>query len=457
MFLCPPGLHNYAVHVVLRKSLPPGASGRRELYRAAAGIHEPRCYTWNTQQVHHSCRGGRLKPNLSANHIRITLSSFLAYFVMSSVITPLGMVTQPIAEHYGTTVTTATAMFSYLTTGILGGTFLAMFVYAVLSLRAVTLLASVILIASMLSAWLIDLFSLLPVLLALIGATSGLLLSAAIVVLTHAYSERSRAPALLVTDSFYSGAGVISGWTSGWLIERGYHWGSTYALAIIATGLLMVIALLSSYPSGRSETPKSGTGYSRGRWPPGVFVVAAALFVYILSFVFIYSWVPNYAAEAMQSSPEQGGTLVSRFFLGLFVGQVAMFALVFRIDIRWLISGTACLAALASCGLWLAGDYKGLLFWMFALGFLSGGLLKTLITYGTMMVSNPSPRLVSFFIFSPAFGTSLGPAVSALIVDAWGIRAILIALTAGYAIMAALVLGAVVLKSSSDRIAQESG
>jgi len=390
-----------------------------------------------------------LKLDLSANHVRITLSSFLAYFVMSSVISPLGIVTQPIADHYGIAVTAATAMFSYLTTGILGGTFLAMFVYSVMSLRAVTLLAGLILIASMLSAWLIDLFSLLPVLLALIGATSGLLLSAAIVVLTHAYSERARAPALLVTDSFYSGAGVISGWTSGLLIERGYHWGSTYSLAIMATILLMIIVLVSRYPSGKTHTPAGGTDRSRGRWPPGVFVVAAALFVYILSFVFIYSWVPNYAAEAMQSSPEQGGILVSRFFLGLFVGQVAMFALVFKIDLRWLISATACLAAVASCGLWLATDYGGLVFWMFVLGLLSGGLLKTLITFGTMMVSNPSPRLVSFYIFSSAFGTSLGPAVSAMIVDTWGTRAILIALTVGYVMMAVLVLVAVVLKGRS--------
>ncbi len=368
---------------------------------------------------------------------------------MSSVISPLGIVTQPIAEHYGVSVTTATAMFSYLTTGILGGTFLAMFIYSVLSLRSVTLLAGLILIASMLAAWLVDIFSLLPILLALIGATSGILLSAAIVVLTHAYSERARAPALLVTDSFYSGAGVISGWTSGLLIERGYHWGSTYALAITATVILLIIALVSNYPSGKPDAPSGATGRSRGRWPAGVFVVAAALFVYILSFVFIYSWVPNYAAEAMQSSPEQGGMLVSRFFLGLFVGQVAMFALVFKIDLRWIISATACLAAVASCGLWLATDYAGLVVWMFVLGLLSGGLLKTLITFGTMMVSNPSPRLVSFYIFSSAFGTSLGPAVSAVIVDAWGTRAILIALTAGYAMMAVLVLVAVVFKSRS--------
>ncbi|MGI9203373.1 MAG: MFS transporter TsgA [Woeseiaceae bacterium] len=394
-----------------------------------------------------------MKLDLSANHVRITLSSFLAYFVMSSVISPLGIVTQPIADHFAIAVTTATAMFSYLTTGILGGTFLAMFVYSVLSLRAVTLLASVLLIASMLAAWFIDWFFLLPALLALIGATCGLLLSAAIVVLTHSYSERARAPALLVTDSFYSGAGVISGWTSGLLIERGYHWGSTYALAIVATTILMVIALISKYPSGKQEVRGGSTSVRQSRWPAGVFVVAAALFVYILSFVFIYSWVPNYAAETMQASPEQGGNLVSRFFLGLFVGQVAMFALVFRIDIRWLISLTACFAALASCGLWLADGLQELHVWMFVLGLLSGGLFKTLITYGTMMVSNPSPRLVSFFIFSPAFGTSLAPVVSALIVDAWGTWSILVALTIGYAIMAALVLCAVVLKSRADRLA----
>jgi TsgA-like MFS transporter len=209
---------------------------------------------------------------------------------------------------------------------------------------------------------------------------------------------------------------------------------------------MILIALTSEYPSGKSRPRQLSDATSRGRWPPGVYVVAAALLVYLTSFVFIYSWIPNHAAEAMQSSPEQGGALVSRFFLGLFVGQVGMFLLVFKFSIRWLIGATACLAAVASSGLWLAESYDTLALCMFGLGALSGGLLKTLMSYGTMMMSHPSSRLVSFFVFSTAFGTSLAPAVSALIVDQWGIRAVLISVSIGYATMAALVLSTFAMK-----------
>lgn len=385
-------------------------------------------------------QGKTLGPLSNANRIRVTLTSFLAYFIMSSVITPLGIVTQPMSDYFGVEVTSATAMFSYLTTGILLGTFLSMFIYSVLSVRTVHVSASVVLMACLGGVWLIDSLSGLSVLFVFIGTGCGLLLSAALIVLAQSYSERRRAPVMLVTDLFYSGAGVISGVVSGTLIERGFYWGSVYALAIVAAGLLIVIAAVSRYPSGGSQDVGVSDATGSARWPAGVYVIAIALLIYIMSFVFIYSWIPNYAAEAMRSSAEQGGALVSRFFLGLFVGQLAMFALVFKLNLRFLIGATASLAVVASCGLWYASSYDALMGWMFALGLLSGGLLKTLMSYTTALVSRPSARLVSFVVFSTAAGTSLAPAVSALIVDEWGIRAVLIAVSLGYATMASLVL-----------------
>ena len=61
---------------------------------------------------------------------------------MSAVITPLGIVSQPIADAFSLELTVATALFSWLTTGIFVGSVFAMFVFDWLRIKSVVILSS---------------------------------------------------------------------------------------------------------------------------------------------------------------------------------------------------------------------------------------------------------------------------------------------------------------------------
>ena len=61
------------------------------------------------------------------NRQRITLACFLAYFVMSSMLAPIGIISTPLAGHYGLTVSAMTEQFSALPLGILVGAIAALF------------------------------------------------------------------------------------------------------------------------------------------------------------------------------------------------------------------------------------------------------------------------------------------------------------------------------------------
>ena len=370
----------------------------------------------------------------------MTATSFLAYFIMSAVITPLGVVSQSMAAHFEVDVTVTTALFSYLTTGILVGASASMFVYAILSIRQLNVVAGGVLAASLAGAWLVDRLWWLPVFFTLIGICCGLLLAAAVIVLTRSYSETSRARALLVTDSFYSGAGVIAGYLAGNLINSGQHWGSSYSLSIAGAIVFVIVAASSHYPDAEAPAPSRPAEATGDRWPASVFVIAAALLIYIVSFIFIYSWVPAYATDVFQASPANGGELISRFFLGLFIGQLVTFGASFRVPLRWLIGALLCSATFATSYLWQAPSLGSLSGGMFLLGLLSGGVLKTVLTYGTILVESPSTRMVSFLVVSTAVGSSIGPALSALVVRNWGADGALQAVTAGYAVTTLLVL-----------------
>lgn len=375
---------------------------------------------------------------------RVTVTSFLAYFIMSAVITPLGVVSQPMAAHFGVDITVTTAFFSYLTTGVLIGASASMFVYSVLSIRQLNVYAGTTLALALTGIWLVDRLWWLPAFFFLSGVCCGLLLAAAVIVLTRSYSEAWRARALLVTDSFYSGAGVVAGYLAGHLIDEGLHWGTSYGMSIIVAIVFVLIAAASRYPAADTEPPDSAPADDvRSRWPSGVFVVAAALLIYIVSFIFVYSWVPAYAAEQFNGTPADGGNLVSRFFLGLFLGQLASFGISFKVSSQLLVAVLLVSATLASTALWSAPSLPGLGIGMFMLGLFSGGVLKTLLAYGTILVEFPSTKMVSFLVVSTAIGSSLGPAMSAFVVHVWDVDGALKAVTVGYAATTLLVLATI--------------
>ena len=74
--------------------------------------------------------------SLVDNRARITLACFLAYFVMSGMLSPIGIVLPPLAEHLALPVEMVAPLFSWLTVGILVGSALALGAFDVLSVRA---------------------------------------------------------------------------------------------------------------------------------------------------------------------------------------------------------------------------------------------------------------------------------------------------------------------------------
>ena len=373
---------------------------------------------------------------------RITLGSFLAYFVMSAVISPLGLVSAPIAEHFSISITTATAAFTYLTTGIFVGTLVAVFVFDHLRLRTV-ILGGVALIALAIAAiYAIDSFLVFSLALAIIGASCGVELSAAAVVIAKLYSERLRASMLLLTDSFYSIAGVASTSLAGVFLARQFHWSSAYLLAFIVTLMIGVIALTGKYPATRADAGEPDGAGSDWNWPPGVHLIGLAMLIYLVGFVSIYSWVPNYAQQSLGAGVETSSEIVSRMFLGMFIGQLVMFFLVLRFSLTRLIVIYASLATLLTVSLWTATSAAQLELAMLGLGLATGGLFKTVLSYGTTFVADASPKMVSYLIFHAGLGTAIAPFLSAQIVTMGTIATALQFATVCYAGTFGLIIAA---------------
>ncbi len=379
---------------------------------------------------------------------RITLGCFLAYFVMSAIISPLGVISAPIATYYDISTTTATATFTYLTTGILIGTLVAIFIFDFFRLKQVVIGGVILIVACIYAIYAIRIFSVFAVSLGLIGIGCGIELSAAAVVISKSYADKMRASMLLLTDSFYSIAGVLSTALAGWFVAREYHWSSAYLLAALVSVVIAGLALSSKYPDTEVDTEESSL--ANENWPVSVHLVGVAMLVYLIGFVSIYSWVPNYAQETFGASVESSGIVVSRFFLGMIIGQLVMFVLVLKFPLRNLIIIYAILATLFTILLWLVETADHLKLAMLTLGLATGGLFKTVLTFGTTVVNDPSPKMVSYLIFHAGFGTAVAPFISSLIVESWDMSAALQLVSVCYGLMVVLLLLSFMLQPTTS-------
>lgn len=372
------------------------------------------------------------------NRAAITLGSFLAYFVMSAIISPLGVISAPIADYYEISLTTATATFTYLTSGILIGTLIAIFIFEFIPIRRIVIGGFVLICGAIYAIYASDIFAVFAFCLGLIGACCGIELSAAAVVISKSFGEKLRASMLLLTDSFYSIAGVLSTLLAGIFLARNFHWSSAYLLAVIASVVIAGIAIFSKYPA---TMPRETDAKREERsWPASVHLVGGAMLIYLVGFVTIYSWVPNYAQASFGLNVEAASQIVSRFFLGMIIGQLIMFFLVLKFSLQKLITIYAVLATLLTTSLWGVGSAENLEIGMFTLGLVTGGLFKTVLTFGTTLVEYISPKMVSYLIFHAGSGTAIAPFVSSFIVDRLGMSAALQFVSICYLIMVGMLL-----------------
>ena len=375
------------------------------------------------------------------NNNRITFGCFLAYFVMSAVISPLGLVSAPIAEQFDVSLPAANATFTFLTTGVFIGTLIAVFVFDFLQLKRVIIGGAAAICVSIFLIYALDSFLVLKLSLGLIGICCGVELSAAAVVIAKIYDEKLRASMLLLTDSFYSIAGVLSTMIAGVFLARQMHWSSAYLLAFVVTFFIAGIAFSSRYPvTGPASKVASDDVVNEGRWPMSVHTVGFSMLLYLVGFVTIYSWVPNYAQTALAAGVDESGTVVSRLFLGMFIGQLIMFFLVLKFSLRALILVYASLATALTFSLWSVSSSSQLQLSMLILGLVTGGLFKTLLTFGTTAVRSPSPKMVSYLIFHAGLGTAVAPFVSSMVVEGFSMHAVLQFATICYLVMLVLIV-----------------
>lgn len=347
------------------------------------------------------------------NRIRTTLSCFLAYFVMSGMLAPIGIISGPMAAEFDIPVTAITASFSWLTVGIFVGAVGALFVFQWLRIRTLMVAVYGLILLSLLLLRLQPGLDLVGVCLGLVGVCCGVGLPAAALVISRTYSDARRASMLVITDGFFSIAGIVCAWLAVWFIAANAHWSSVYLFVAAIAALVVGLALWSSFPETEDYAVADP---SPATWPAPAWLCIFSLCTYTLAQNAILWWLPQYAQQQLQASAQMGGSLVSQFWSGMFAAQIFVAWWVLKIGVMRLLWLAAAGTVLFSLPLWWVQDLQ--LLWVLAAlwGFANLGLLKVVLSYASQFTAVASPRLVSGLLLGATTGTAISPWLSSQIV-----------------------------------------
>jgi TsgA-like MFS transporter len=375
---------------------------------------------------------GRQAP---ANRLRLTLASFLSYFILAGLISQIGVITAPMAAHFDRSLTEVAGQFTWLSMGISAGALLSLVYFEWSGLRRSFLACYSLAGLALLSLVFVNHWALVGPALAVVGVFGGLGLNASAVTLALSYSETQRPRILLITDLCFAAAGIVMAPLAAKLIAQGLPWSASYALLALMAGLLLVLASCSEFPPSAREAGHVVSGHS---WPPAAWLCGLGLMFYLFGQVTMLIWLPTDATMRLGADSAEGASLISRYWSGMAIGQLILVVALRSLPLRGLLAVIAALSVLASLALWLSDRLSLLMLGITALGLCNAGVLKLSLSFGATLVQHPQ-RIVTALLFCGSFGQAVCPYLSARFVAQFDSTAAL-QLTSGCLLLVALCL-----------------
>ncbi len=373
------------------------------------------------------------------NKHRTTLLSFLAYFIMSGMLTPMGIISGSMSEYFGVPVTEITAGFSWLTFGVLAGAVIALFIFDLFKLKQLLLVVYGVILAALVSLMFTDSLVSVAAAMGIVGVCCAIGLAGAALVISRTYDTEQRASMLVITDGSFSVAGIVCSWIAIFLIGHEYHWAGVYQFVALITAVVIFLSLGATFPATETETSDVTT---REKWPLGVWLCIVGLFLYTLGQWSFLLWLPTYVETELGVPAEKGGQLVGQFWTGMFLAQLFVAWWVLKVGVARLVMIAGVTTSLFSIPLWIVTDINVLIVLSAFWGFANLGLLKVALSFATQMVRRPTARLVSTLILGATLGTACGPWVTSTIVAATNTHFVLQFGSACYLALTVLLLSA---------------
>ncbi|CAL4325392.1 Protein TsgA [Buchnera aphidicola (Eriosoma grossulariae)] len=369
------------------------------------------------------------------NKISLTLISFFSYFLTGSLVIVTGMIMGNIAKFFNTSLSSMSYTFTILNFGILMAICLNTWIKNYISFKIQIYFGYICIIVAILALIYSKNLIIFSMSMFILGIVSGITMSIGTFFITYLYDGHQRAIVLLITDSFFSMAGMVFPFISSMILSYQKPWYWIYILIGIIYSIIFIIAINTNFPQLNNYLNNKKTINQKKPIKINIIILSISATCYILGQLGFISWIPEYIMQTKHLTINQAGKLVSYFWMLYMIGMWIFSIILNFINIKKLflfLTGTSTILMY----LFINNQEINKLEYLIALlGFFSSAIYTIIITLASLQTKKPSVKNINLILISGTIGTLLTFIITSVIVEKKGIYAVLITSNILYAIV----------------------
>ncbi len=339
---------------------------------------------------------------------------------MSGLVTPIGLFTASAAAQYGVEITLLASQFSFFIGGVFIGYIVSFFLFDYMKMKVVISLVYVLLLMAVLTIHFLPSYSMLPVLLVVMGLCASIAACAGGTMITRLWEGKTRQSVLVAQDAMFNGGGVIFAWITIAFAKQDFSWSSTYVVVGLLAFLVVVLGLVSSFADAENTIVSSQQTQVQTEWNAGFILIGLSLLLFLLAKISIFVWAPQFIEQKFSVGSVASGQFMSNIFSSAFIGSVVGTWLVSKVKVNYVLYSLVILAMLST---WLFTQSKELES-MLTLGFLFGisisATYNSYVAFALMFVQTPNHKHIAYLLLVGGLGSAIAPVLSSKVVEMQG-------------------------------------
>jgi len=374
---------------------------------------------------------------MDRNRAQLMVVCQLATFIISGVVTTIGLIVPAAAAHFDVEVTTMAAQFTWFTGAGLVGQLCAFIVFDHFSIKRVLLASHLACAAALLAIHFTTAFPWLSLCFVVFGISISTAICGSSTLITQLWQGRAQQAAIVAQDAMFNGGGVIFAALAAAFVARGLPFSSTYLVTVGIIVLVLLLIAMSSFAGASAQQTETPTR-AHTEWNPRILLLGIALLLFMLAKITIFIWAPQYVTEHFAADATVAGTFMSNIFTTALIGSIAGTWLVTRIKVSYLVYGFVVLSLLSASMITRLESLGAVLMLAFVYGLSVSATFNAFVALSLTQVKAPTHRNIAYMLLMSSLGSALAPLVSSQIVELRG------ELTSALG-AAALLLGTVVV------------
>jgi len=326
------------------------------------------------------------------------------------------------AQEFSATIGHAGYVFSFFVFGTMVTQFLNAYLIKVVKLKTELIFSALIYcISAFAMRYVYSIDVLIPILF-LMGMVFGIMVTVPFYLIVNSYHGKSRSAKINLLDFYFALGAVIYPIVAGQILSKNLHWHMVYIALILMFGLVVLFLAFTKVPEVYSDSSQSNIIYSK--WDYKIYLIMLAIFLNFISFMGSNYWLVDFFKQKFSLSIDITSYSLTFFWvfysIGCFVAGLLLRKV--RVDVYLILSSLV--AIFAYMMLLYSSTFILSFVAVSTLGFGCSAIYGSCISYGTLLLKKPSPKLLSMFITVSGIGTLISQQYSSYVVKYYSVTSI---------------------------------